>query len=302
MPGSPVLQGATMLSSRGFCVLWLTLAFGGSACPPREKPGDAGGTAVPDAGGSSSGAVSSSGGARDAGPDFPAGTLGSRCQSAQDCTGVRDALCATMLSAEPVPDGVCVSLTCTVAGPCHDGAGYCVGGGDVTWCVRGCTVAGSCPRDGFSCFQALGVGNVCLPSSHSQCSPRANLGCQPGETCNPAGPDDVGVCIPACSPEHQDCAPLYDGGPARGCYFSDGTPFCSEPLDPQPDYAPCTHTNGCLPGRTCMGLFDVPRCYFACDPDGPEPRCPLGNCQALFQGHLCIPDPPLSDAGVADGG
>jgi len=270
-----------------------------AACVPRvgastssSSGGEVADAGIEDAGTAGSSSSSSSGGA------LGMGALGTPCMSAADCTAVTAAAsCEVTLGAEPVAGGVCVGTQCTEGEPCEGGQGKCLTNGLVRQCVLACFGAGTCPRDGFSCFNAAGVGQVCLPTTRSECSPINNLGCENGEGCQRAGPDDVGVCISACSPELQDCPPQTDGGPAQGCFFSSTTPFCSVPNNPQPDYAPCSTTNACAVGRTCVQIYDQPRCYFTCNHEGSEPRCAEGRCQPLFQGHLCVVDEPV-DAGM----
>ncbi|MEW5855672.1 MAG: hypothetical protein AB2A00_43255 [Myxococcota bacterium] len=224
------------------------------------------------------------------------GTLGGPCVTT-GCPELPDGgTCETTLSGEPVPDGTCVS-DCVPNQACQGGAGRCISNGLVNQCVLACEAAASCERPGFSCFNVTDVGRVCLPTTRSQCSPSTNVGCADGETCTPAGPDDVGVCLAGCSPEKQDCPGRTDAGPTQGCYFDSTRKFCAPPVDPQPDYAPCSTTNGCQIGRTCVQIYDVPRCYFTCDHEAPQPRCPEGNCQPLFGAHLCVPDEP-TDGGL----
>jgi hypothetical protein len=183
------------------------------------------------------------------------GVTGAPCVSASDCVGLK-AVCIRMdAQGTTWPGGYCTSLCnpmkndpMTGANAQCPGMGTCAGQGAQGSCLTFCSASGGpnpCTRAGYSCFQG------CEPTSYSQCDPRKQLSCGPGQTCVRDGYDAVGACLSSCDPFAQGCGVGMRG--PQCCYgsYDTGEGFCTPPTAQGGPGDPCLYTTDCGCGFVC---------------------------------------------------
>jgi hypothetical protein len=191
---------------------------------------------------------------------------GAACTSDKECLGTTPHCTTVDANSTSWPGGSCTSKcmdtqndpTTGINPKCPGGAGTCLGGS----CFSACTAktgAMPCERSGYSCFDP----GTCLPTSLSNCvpfqanacpdTPQSDGGAPRHNTCVPAGPDPVGICLDGCSVFAQDC-PLDGTSSPQACYavLQSGEGYCIPPgLGVDGDS--CQYPAECAPGFGCQG-------------------------------------------------
>jgi hypothetical protein len=163
--------------------------------------GDSG---IPDGGKTDAGAL-------DAGTD--AGATGAPCSTPAQCLG-SNPTCETMLGGVTAPGGYCTGA-CILDQDCP--GGFCVTtGGPI--CLESCDIANPCQphNPNNRCFFFDATHDACLPAGFSSCDPTVTNSCA-NNLCKRVGPDNVGVCLTACT-YGGTCAADAQGNPLQ-CLF-----------------------------------------------------------------------------------
>jgi hypothetical protein len=147
---------------------------------------------------------------------------------------------------------------------------------------------------GFMCYytDAEGVGS-CVP----QCAGAPDQPQCPAEyNCSIANDGTLVLCIYACDPILQDCAPA-----GSGCFW-DGSRFNCDPAGDLLEESPCGYVNDCSPGHYCLSAESLPSCGgSACCTgfcDLSNPQCGVANteCIAFFDDNTAPPG--LENTGI----
>ena len=124
-----------------------------------------------------------------------------------------------------------------------------------------------------------------------------NWMCDEGQTCLIANNGDVTLCIAACDPLLQDCAP------GQGCSWT-GSDFACVFTSPGPELGePCGFINDCPPSTMCLGADATPNCMGSaccvefCDVTAPDP-CPDPQLECLAYYTELEAPVGLEDVGV----
>lgn len=224
---------------------------------------------------------------------------------AQDCPGTQ--ICIQVLDAgqlSPV---------------CRDGCGLvaqeCPLGEKCTWATvdggpiaRTCRPAGGSSGENESCTAFEGGEDSCAPglvclledASATQNTCRrycnADADCAGEQRCQeqssfPPGTDErPRLCVDppsGCDPFAPACA-----SPSEGCYPAADGGICVTAGDAEPG-APCSFSNDCAPGNTCISRADAGTCAALCrfPVDAGPPACAAGTCTPLSNATVgvCVP-------------
>ncbi len=134
---------------------------------------------------------------------------------------------------------------------------------------------------GFFCYYTdnEGLNGTCIPL----CSGTPDNGmCPEGFNCSISNNGSLILCVYACDPLLQDCAPA-----GTGCFW-DGALFNCDPAGDIPEGQPCAYINDCLPGEVCLDATSFPECGGAsccstyCDLTNPVCTLAGTECVAFF--------------------
>ncbi len=235
------------------------------------------------------------------------GNTGDPCTKASDCAGTKATCITKDTQGVTWPGGYCTSQcnpqkndSMGLNSACPGGMGTCLGAGTMGACEVACS-AGTCPRQGYACFQG------CEPASRSECDPTKAMSCpQDGgavidsdagttspRTCAKIGTDNVGQCVNGCDP----LAAQSEGNPSppctasEGCYpsYFTGEGTCFQTVAPAQgtgdEGMPCMFLNNCLPGLSCHAENNTAVCRHMCRTGAMPVACPMNlnkKCGKLF--------------------
>ncbi|MCA9704679.1 MAG: hypothetical protein KDK70_02380 [Myxococcales bacterium] len=158
---------------------------------------------------------------------------------------------------------------CTVEGNGVSGIDDC-DGTSMCWDVDPVTLEGVCVP--------FCIGDESDPSCANEC-----------DQCQVSGDGVLALCLLACDPLAQDCAP------GQACYPINFGFTCAPDASPEGAEigTPCEYLNGCPPGLACLNGEVVPGCAgrIGCC----APFCPVGGadiCPGLLPGTTCVPVEP----------